>query len=180
MPWRQGCTDLSPSHPSTLVLTIFWQSTINTILCTHCPEWALKLKQNYVPVVEMHVTGNKSTDLQIAICSDRGKDEQLLIIWICPADIKSTQMACKRGCIDLFTGWQFKIRTGIFQSVYLLCQKLFIVIPDYRSTTAKTTLTITFFNAVYVEGPVKTYAPLLSEHREWLYSFYFFALFAEN
>ena len=78
-------------------------------------------------------------------------------------------MAWKRGCIDLFTGWQFKIRIGIFQRVYLLCQKLFIVIPDYRSTTTKTTLTIIFVNAIFGEGLVKTYVPLLSEHHKWPY-----------
>ena len=64
-------------------------------------------------------------------------------------------MAWKRGCIDLFTDWQFKIRTGIFQRVYLLCQKLFIVIPDYRSTTAKTTLTITFLMPYMLKDPSK-------------------------
>ena len=88
-------------------------------------------------------------------------------------------MAWKRGCIDLFTGWQFKIRTGIFQRVYLLCQKLFIVIPDYRSTTAKTTLTRIFVNAIFGEGLVKTYVPLLSEHHKWPY-FYYFALCTET
>ena len=88
-------------------------------------------------------------------------------------------MAWKRGCIDLFTDWQFKIRIGIFQRVYLLCQKLFIVIPDYRSTTAKTTLTIIFVNAIFGEGLVKTYVPLLSEHHKWPY-FYYFALCRET